>query len=460
MWGSTLYQSFKKNITTDPMVSGWWTKLKTQSFHNGITSAFAITGSRDFPRSILASALIAHEEGITCQGIDWQAFRGICEGFHAAKSDAHRSDRPRAKSKRFLLPSREIKDRGYYTVGSQGRLLDLPFGYDLLISIFRSDQAPNGITPIEDHFIRDSMARWVMFSMTEIGGYNRDAPGMWGRSRMIASQVIALAMPSYSTPYFGTSGVDGNTTVYQNLPFPTKGYTWKQLFIDESNDTPGYPDPKFKADFDNQWTGPNATVPAASLTVGQGAWDDRLAYSGQRLCGWPFGTLAMMSALHTGKIYPNFFVGIQRLKSGDLWGTKRLSNETNAAYGPITGGYSFVDNAAWPLKTEEHVLWAKTVNGVLEDYFKYGSVYTLVWFRSEFQNSPEQRFYDQCSGDHYYNGIVHRNRRHRQQREVRSRKARWPGIPARIETKRPPFPPGRRHRKLEVCGEESPNRRE
>ncbi len=284
------------------------------------------------------------------------------------------------------IPSREIKDRGYYTVGSRGRLLDLPFAYDLLIGTYRSDKNPEGITPIEDLFIRDSMARWIMFTLTEIGGYNPHVPGMWGRCRFIASQVMALAMPSYSTPYFGTSGVDGNRTVYRDLPFPSKGYTWKEIFIDESNDTPGYPDPKFTADFDGQWQGPGAVATNSNVSVGQGAWGDRLPYSELRLCGWPFGTLAMMAALHTGKSYPNFFAGIDRLKVGDLYGGKKLPKEDDSKLGPIMGIFPYTDNSLYPKNTETHTAWARSNPKIFGDFFKYGSPYIFIWFDPSFKD--------------------------------------------------------------------------
>lgn len=374
LWGNTkLYENFQNNISKPGEIKQQWEKFLKE------TPGQLPTVSERKAVPALPFALIANVKGVdykkTASSLTYSEL-----GKKAILSNLFRVDPIGLELNQNgdSIPSREIKDRGYYTVGSRERVLDIPFAYDLLISSYRSDNHPSGITPIEDFYIRDLMARWVMFTMTEIGGYHKHTPGMWGRCRFIASQVISLAMPTYSTHYFGTSGVDGNTTVYKDVPFPNQGYTWKTVFIDESHPTPGYPDPKFKADFDAQWIGKgNGEVEEG------GVWGDRLSYVGQRLCGWPYGTLAMMSKLHTGKDYPALFKGIERLKAGKLMGSKKLSSENESAYGPAYAAFPFVDNYLFWENVNQHWSWAQET-GKIGDYYKYGNPYTFIWFDPEY----------------------------------------------------------------------------
>jgi hypothetical protein len=116
---------------------------------------------------------------------------------------------------------------GYY----QSRpLIAIAFAYDLLITKFRPPTYADGFTPIEDLKIRDMMAQFTVTALMWRGGYVYGCPylGMWGTARNIGGLVAALAMPSYNTPYLGTSGFDGATTNNKWLPFPDQAATWKQ----------------------------------------------------------------------------------------------------------------------------------------------------------------------------------------------------------------------------------------
>lgn len=252
-------------------------------------------------------------------------------------------------------PNKILNNRGYETSGKEERLMDLPFAYDILIAQFRSDQDPRGITPAEDFLIRDRMGKWVFLCMQEIGGGKNNAPGMWGRNRFISAQIMTLAMPKYDSDYYGTSGFDGTLATRYNLPFPDYTLSWKNVFIDENYPTPGYPNPTYLPEYDKMWTSSDDAVGQDGITVvGKGAWRDKPGYFTTSTCAGPYGVLAMMAALHTGKEYPNFFIGINRGKTGTLQFVSFPNGETTLAQ-PAYGYVHLMCNSKYPDNNEEFI---------------------------------------------------------------------------------------------------------
>jgi len=138
------------------------------------------------------------------------------------------------------LASPEMLTAGY-TVGPKA--MEYAFGYDLLITDFRQPAYADGFTPIEDLKIRDCLARSVIDALLWRAGYVEayQVPGYWGMNRQLAALICALAMPSYNTPYYGTSGFDGSPATHKYVPFPDQAATWKRLFIDDDVPRIGYP---------------------------------------------------------------------------------------------------------------------------------------------------------------------------------------------------------------------------
>ena len=65
--------------------------------------------------------------------------------------------------------------------------------------------------------------------------------GMTGTSAEIAALIAAMAIPSYSTPYYGTSGFNGNTQTYAWTPYPDHAVTWKNAFYLNTTTVYGFP---------------------------------------------------------------------------------------------------------------------------------------------------------------------------------------------------------------------------
>lgn len=384
---AALEATFEDNRTNGSINDTWWDKLVSESQSNQLSTSYTMSGARQRPHGAAACALISRVLGNDAKksGSYTRSYADFMREFLLMNITRIDPIGLEEHHNGAAIPSRDIRDRGYETLTSQGHMIDLPYAYDQMAYAFRSDQHADGMTPIEDYFLRDSMARWVMLCMLEIGGYQPHTPGMWGRCRFIGAQACAIAMPKYSTPYFGTCGIDGNTTVYTDLPFPTAGYTWKEVFIDESNPTPGYPDPKFTADFDGQWTGPGEYTSGMEILIGQGGWDDRRPYSYASLAGWGFGMLAMQSALHTSKDYPNFFKALERGKVGDLYSTKKNPGDPISEFGPITLRFGLTTNEKFPTNSDVHLAWSEVNTTSRGQWFTYGGPYQVAWFDATFE---------------------------------------------------------------------------
>jgi len=113
---------------------------------------------------------------------------------------------------------------------------DIGVAYDLLIACFRSSDQAEGVTPIEEIIIRDNLAKIAKSILQFRGNYSATSGGgdtHWAHGFELALGAIALAMPTYKSPYYGVSGGDRATVndladengKYWN-PFPDQAVTW------------------------------------------------------------------------------------------------------------------------------------------------------------------------------------------------------------------------------------------
>lgn len=139
------------------------------------------------------------------------------------------------------LGSRENIFRGYHDVKPRN---DIFLTYDMVAAEYTTAQNANGITAIEDIYIRDCIARSVYEA---IFNSNLGAPGvyptggMWDTARNASALAGCYVIPTYSSQVFGTCGLDGTTTTYYYCPFPTVKYTWKEVLIDNNKTLTDFP---------------------------------------------------------------------------------------------------------------------------------------------------------------------------------------------------------------------------
>ena len=226
------------------------------------------------------------------------------------------------------IPSNEVKGAGYYMVYN---IFNYVAGYDLMIANYRSDQRAHGITPIEDHFMRDQMAGYAMRQMQWYGQVQEMEPGMWGTAEGTGALMVCIAMPNYNTPYYGTSGFNGTTkATHAWTPYPDLPRTWKEVFVDQVAPTLTYPNQKWPY---------NPVVPQGGALLGTvgaatGYWTgSNLGY--WQLMSTQYYYLTNLSALHTGVEWPVIKQAFSNAVQGTMLGLS--GNGTSPVYTPLLG---------------------------------------------------------------------------------------------------------------------------
>lgn len=210
------------------------------------------------------------------------------------------------------MPSKEKTFYGYYEVN---RVYAFAGTYDLLAAHFRSDQYPGGLTAIEDLKARDVLASRVHQTLGELTGlYNemyceewKDknastgvcvravenvAPdpglqvGMWDCARLSGALVALWAIPTYSTPFYGTAGVDYTPARYPWTP-SRKPTSWAEMLVTRLDGSQYFT--KQLQSFPSQrrlWNQlDGGLITNASDPWGAGNWYDRAGYFGYALVG-------------------------------------------------------------------------------------------------------------------------------------------------------------------------------
>lgn len=212
----------------------------------------------------------------------------------------------------MCVPSHTARTNlGYY----KGRgYVALAHAYDLLIMDYRAPRHAGGFTPIEDLKVRDLLASFILLSLHDRQGQLCHlGMGISMVSRSIASLVGAMAMPSYDTPYYGTSGFDGTAASHAWVPFPDQQATWKELFYLDSVPSRPYPNQVFKLGMLSKETlgftmpglkksGGDATGTYGNIKEdGMSAYgQNSIAYNSFALMGFMFGVYSNTLRLHPG----------------------------------------------------------------------------------------------------------------------------------------------------------------
>ena len=164
---------------------------------------------------------------------------------------------------------------------------------------------------------------------------------MWPTPRKCGAAVNMFCIPSYSTAYNGTCGLDGGTSVSPWTPFRDFPLTWKQVFLEDTSQT--------KRGFPNfaQTIG----VTEDGLIVGEavdylnvGDFRDKADYVG--LVGAPLTYIANVLAYHyPSKTLPFLEAFYFRATTGVIMGTKVIQNPLGPSFPPVLGPkqYCFVE---------------------------------------------------------------------------------------------------------------------
>ncbi len=239
-------------------------------------------------------------------------------------------------------PGIVIWRRGYY---DDDLYLDQLAAYDILIKDYKSTDVLGGITPVEDYKIRDTIAYAGLIGMMVRGDYPfyaqvNNRSGMWGTCRELAAFTIGTVMPSYSTPYYGTSGFNGTKAEYCFTPYPNQAFTWKEVFFLEKtadgSSLPmlGFPNLAHPFGLHEQFT-TETVIRSDGQELPPGSFTDRVGYATIDMMGHGFQQFAnniKISPYTKGKTYPYLEMFFQHCNSGTVYGLKSTGTEAGSIY--------------------------------------------------------------------------------------------------------------------------------
>lgn len=286
------------------------------------------------------------------------------------------------------IPSREVHYRGYYDAAPT---LATVFAYDIMIANFRSDQVVGGITPVEDYFIRDTLAGFSFEAMQWAGGMCAlGEPGMWGAARMMTASHVAMILSNYSTPYFGTSGFGAANATYPFCPFEDDRLTWKKALFDGNAPRSAFPnycwglglsddDPSSIFLSENQLFG-GRNWPLAT-------WRNKEAYFSSGLMGQHLMVWANMARLYGGgKSDPRLELAFERAAAGAFFGAT-TPNEVGTRHGLL-----LLLNSRWPKIVKANLDWVRSFPATDQNsasrQLQDAGVFGFVWYDDEALKKP------------------------------------------------------------------------
>jgi len=208
-------------------------------------------------------------------------------------------------------PARELNTHGYYFVRTP---MAVALAYDLLIDRFRYPQYPDGFTAIEDYRIRDNLGMFALSTMQRKwdGWPNRgpasarSAADMWMTAREVGLMIVAMVMPEYDTPYYGTSGAAGKRATHRWAPYPDLALTWWESVNSEELGAGYY------------YMVTNEPTPR---------WRDRPPYWSGQLTGWLLYVMSNARANYDGQRFDHLERAYQLAMDGTLKVSKQAGRD-------------------------------------------------------------------------------------------------------------------------------------
>ncbi len=385
LWANNTERDAVFNRVTVAPYSGNYNPIRTRYAESGHQQADQLLGQglRDAGRCgtfALVNAFIALREGWNVVMANEPSGRSFGQFAKAMVLEHPRTQDPMGWEMSHSAdggPNKVLHDRGY--VDSKP-ILHTIYAYDILVAHFRSDQVAGGITPVEDYYVRHAFAEFVYECMQWTMGMTRTgAPGMWGGAKFMAAVQIAMIMPEYSEPLFGTSGFGAAQTTYPLCPYPSLQLTWKQALLDGQTSTayPGF-----------IWNTPLRNEEGLFLAQGQvlggitfreGDWGDKNSYLSFGLMGLNLQCYANAVVKRGFSLSTRFAKALERMAQAKIWGAKQ----------PEAGLDSFVPvpllmNTNFPDRVVDQLTVLKTLSGtdnnnpgkLLQD----AGVFGYVWY--------------------------------------------------------------------------------
>lgn len=364
--------------------------MATHNFYNKLDNWTYADGWRKTPETGIMCAMLAKKHGLSANQKHFKSSSSLTKPFSMlAKEmviDNSRTMDATGYERNWpgdAIPNKEQFYRGYWDVNP---VLSTAFSYDILIDIFNSNEDEDGITPVEDYFIRDSLASWAWESMqVQSDMVTTDAQkAMWGSMRSLGGAIIAIIMPNYSTEYYGTSGFGNNQQTYEWCPYPDTQYTWKEVLYDHPDavNVTGYPNLGY-----SRYT--DAINYEDALFGANNAWVDKPGYLESMLCRRTIEIMLNIAAQHKRAnpseksveyLFPNTYQAFKNMTQGLFYSRK-------GGEGPYRLAASMLMNPKFPeMNTQSQLDWIKNRASKNESegtQLFLNMPYSLVWYDDE-----------------------------------------------------------------------------
>lgn len=195
---------------------------------------------------------------------------------------------------------------------------------------------------------------------------------MWGSSRNTGALMVAKVLPTYSTPYYGTSGMDGvTTTVYEWAPFEAQSNntTWKKTFYDQDNSLIGpYIGQSGRMGYEPKPDNGNSALFRDDSVLNSAGnpsnWIDRLPYTSWNQMGKNIGWYCWLMSVAgydmvTGRAELNDF--LDAISSGNLYPGKTTGSET--MNDTVRRNYIMLSNSRFPTVAANSAAWSQGLAG-------------------------------------------------------------------------------------------------
>lgn len=356
-------------------------KMVENDAYNELGKWYYRTGHRITPEKAIISAIVSKKFGTDAYKKQFVSNSSIKDPF-AIFAKEMLLDNPRTMDATGYerswageaIPNKEQFYRGYWDVNP---ILSTAFAYDIMIDIFSTDEDSDGISSIEDYFIRDCLASWAWECMQVQSNMvtSNEQRGMWGSMRSLGGAVIAMIMPEYSTEYYGTSGFGTKQDTYEWCPYPNQKFTWKEILYDHPSSVSviGYPNLGYARNTDYYG------IEGWGNFRENESWSDKSGYIESGLCRRTYEIILNLSAQrgdNPQELFPYVYAAFRRMTTGNFF-------VNGGEAGPYRKAAFLLMNDNFAELAANNLDWIKnhaTGNETEAQQFYLNAPYSLIWY--------------------------------------------------------------------------------
>jgi len=213
--------------------------------------------------------------------------------------------------------------------------------------------------------------------------------------------VAAIAIPSYDTPYYGTSGFDGMSATHEWTPYRDYPLTWKQVFLTpwldpnerETLTLHGFPNLGMNAT--KEWYGGPIILEEEGTYGGRtcypGDFANRISYTSYAMMGRPLQIVANVVKITQDVNLPYLDLMFERAADGVLQGAQQDEGMKYQSYILTINEYfseGGTNSVAAKQKAYMGSLDSSNVNSIFGQMTR-NEVYPFIWYRPDWPDAKQ-----------------------------------------------------------------------